>query len=127
MDKLSGPILDRFEIMAFSNEWNGEKKHSIESIFKKVAGAQAFAQKVRGQNEPNSKIKYQTIENSLDDFTKTNIMPETGSSHRRRIALLKVARTIADLNQSEKIKAHHLQEAANLSIAPFEKLKLGMN
>ncbi|MCH2535527.1 MAG: ATP-binding protein [Bdellovibrionales bacterium] len=127
MDKLSGPILDRFEVMAFSNEWRGDKKHSIDSIFKKVVQAQAFAKKLRGQVEPNSKIKYQHIENSLDDFTKTNIMPETGSSHRRKIALLKVARTIADLDASEKIKPHHLQQAADLSITPFEKLKLGMN
>lgn len=127
MDKLSGPILDRFDIMAFSNEWNGPKVNKLKNIYEKVYEAQKFAKKIRGQTEVNSKLKAHEIETSLGEFISQNLMPETGKSHRRRIALLKVARTYADIELSEKIKPHHLQKSANLSLLPFDKMKLGMN
>lgn len=123
MEKLSGPILDRFDVMAFSNEWEREKTHTVDSIFKKVVSAQEFAKLKRGQSFPNSFLNSGAVEKTIDEFIKDNLMPETGKSHRRKAALLKVARTIADIEQSEKIKAHHLQKATLYSVQPFQSLK----
>lgn len=125
LDKLSGPILDRFEILNFSSAWGKDKKHSIEDIYSSVQKAQEFALKNRGQQHPNSKSDANSIERSLDEFIKSNLMPDTGTSHRRKLALLKVARTIADIEGSEKIKPNHLQQSANYTLQPFNMIKNG--
>ena len=58
----------------------------------------------------------------MDDFDKEFLMPK-GSSHRRYQAVLRVARTIADLDQSEKIKLEHIRKALKYTQEPFNKVK----
>ena len=123
LERLNGPMLDRFDILAFSTQWKkGKLSVALKEIYKRVVRADEFRQK-RGQQEVNARLSLQELESSLDDFLKKTQLSSGVSSKRRKKAILKVARTLADLNQDERIAAQHLEQAKELSFIPFMQIK----
>lgn len=125
MNKISGPLMDRIDLhievspVPFDDlaaERNGEK--SIE-IRKRVEEARAIQTK-RYKNIPKIHYNAQMGPRQLDDYCQ---MDETGKkliktameklnlSARAYDRILRVSRTIADLEQSEELKSHHIAEA----------------
>ena len=122
LDRLNGPMLDRFDMMAFSTQWKGDFLVPLKTIHHQVLKARRFC-KSRGQSLPNGKLSLQELESNLDPFVKESQLASFVSSHRRRRALLRVGRTLADLQESPHIKASHLGEAKEFAFLPFEKMK----
>ena len=123
LERLNGPMLDRFDILAFSPQWKkGELSVSLESIYKKVMRAYEFRQK-RKQNKVNACLSLQELESSLNPFLRKTQHISGVSSKRRKKAVLKVARTLADLNREKEIKAQHIEQAKELSLIPFMQMK----
>ncbi len=124
LSKISGPLIDRIDIclevkpVDYNQLSLKHKSESSDDIRKKVVAAQAI-QCERYKNENilfNSQLSSSQIEKycSLGDkelgilkmaFDKLNL------SARAYHRILKVARTIADLDNSENIKTEHLAEA----------------
>ena len=126
LQRLSGPMLDRFEIVAFSHQWKnkkGEESVSLAQIRQQVLEAQKFAKDSRGQVKMNSRLSLNECESLIDPFTRMNLMPELPESHRRLMALLRVARSLADMAESDKIQAQHIEQARLLTVKPFLDLK----
>lgn len=121
--KLSGPLMDRFEIITFSHDWKSKEKTSVYNMKEKVMRAQDFALRTRGQNKMNSRLTLAECEQLVTPFVRKNLLPEVPQSHRRMLAFLRVARTIADLECSEAITGQHLNRAKSLTIQPFRELK----
>lgn len=125
LSKISGPLLDRIDIhievtpVSFeelSNERKSEKSHLIR---KRVVNAREIQSK-RFENEEgifaNSQMRNKSIKRyaSIGEDGKAllkNAMEKLGLSARAYDRILKVARTIADLGDSEEIKLEHLSEA----------------
>jgi len=116
-NSISSPLLDRIELFVKMDEINQDDKSSIssEEMYQKVI--MIFkAQKKRGQRELNGKLsekeikKYCKIDTECENilFTATQ---RFGMSHRGINSTLKVARTIADLDESQNIKKTHILEA----------------
>ncbi len=123
MDRLNGPMLDRFDILAFSTQWKkGALSVSLKDIYKRVIKASEFRQK-RKQEKVNAQLTLQELESSLSTFLKETQLASSVSSKRRKKAVLKVARTLADLNEESEIKAEHIEQAKELSYLPFVQLK----
>ncbi len=122
LDRLNGPMLDRFDILAFSTQWKGSFSVPFESIYNTVLKAKNF-QNRRHQSLPNGRLSLQELEDSLDAFIKKAHMSSFVSSHRRKRALLRVARTLADLQESNTIKPPHMEQAKELCFIPFEQIK----
>lgn len=123
LEKLSGPILDRFQLVGFSHRWSQKKEDvSIQELFKKVKLAQEFMQKRQG-DLPNAKLPIPEVEKQMDPFVLKELTPRTGGSRRRRNALLRVARTIADLELKPKIQPQHLEKAAFYTVKPYEEIR----
>ena len=119
-------MLDRFEIVAFSHQWKnkkGEESVSLAQIRQQVLEAQKFARDSRGQVKMNSRLSLNECESLIDPFTRMNLMPELPESHRRLMALLRVARSLADMAESDKIQAQHIEQARLLTVKPFLDLK----
>jgi magnesium chelatase family protein len=120
LGRISGPCIDRFQILSFSSDWENQRKEiSLDQIFSRVQVGNEFRKIHRQQPHSNSKMSdeemnLESAQNLITHFFKIEFLSE-----RRRIALLKVARTIADLEQSEKIQMDHLNEAFDLSISPL--------
>jgi len=119
--KLSGPILDRIDLFVKMHKIDTKKliRGSCEqskTIFTKQDIDQAYKKQIARQGIQNAKIppnhinKYcnfsTSTENFLYDITN-NIQISARSYHR----ILKVARTIADLYNSDNIDKLHITEA----------------
>lgn len=121
--RLSGPLLDRFEIVTFSHNWKSHEKVEFGVIRERVRRAQTFAQKSRGQVKMNSRLGLKECEENVSAFIRKNLLPELPASHRRLLALYRVARTFADLEENPHVLGRHIEKAKNLTIQPFKEIK----
>ncbi len=124
MNKLSGPLLDRIdihiEVQKVEFEQLSDKRKGEDS--KLIRERVLNARKIQQERYKNSDIHYNAqigpkeIEAhcELDETSKNLIktaMERLNLSARAYDRILKVARTIADLEQSEKINSNHIAEA----------------
>ena len=121
LDRLSGPLLDRFEILFFSHEWNQRRTLSLLDLLQRVKDAVFFSKAQRKQSKPNSQLKREEIE--VDSFLERKLLPEFSESERRRLALLRVARTLADIDKSKTITSKHTEKAYNFTLKPFQQIQ----
>jgi len=116
--RISDPILDRIDLYILVDE-DFSKKQSASSndMFKDVLKAFVF-QKKRGQRELNANLsemdlhKYCKMQNNAQDILYKAIS-NYGLNQRSVSKILKIARTIADIDESETIHKKHLFEALN--------------
>lgn len=124
INKISGPLLDRIDIhievnrVKYEKLDNDENTESSESISKRVDDARKRQiERYKQYNiYSNSELTPQLIEKycNLNQNTKRilkDAFEKLGLSARAYGRILKVARTIADLDSSEKIEIKHLTEA----------------
>ncbi len=106
-NKLSGPIIDRIDIWIEMSETNNiYKREGIEAmdnieVMEKIIKAREFSKRI-DENEPFS----EEIHNLLNKIVKDEIISTRGIKN-----VMKVARTIANLELTEKINKKHLLEA----------------
>lgn len=125
LNKISGPLMDRIDIqieivpVPFEAISNASKSESSEQIRKRVIAARKIQEK-RFQNEPGIYCNAQMTPRLLAKYAR----PDAEGLSRIRLAMnafslsaraydriLKLARTIADLDGSEKILPNHIKEA----------------
>ncbi len=123
--KISGPLLDRIDIhievqavkyQELTTESDGE--HSRQIRERVIKARQIQAERFRGKKnifknaDMGSKEirKYCTLDNRSQEILKI-AMNKLGLSARAYDKILKVARTIADLDNSESIQPQHISEA----------------
>lgn len=112
IEKISGPFFDRFEGLSFFRP--REQKRSIpgHEILASVLKAQVFKE-MRAEEESPQEVPL-AFASHLD-----------GLSERRRIALLRVARTLADLESQESVASRHFEEAYEMTVHRFARLARG--
>lgn len=124
ISKLSGPILDRIDLFSFVNSLdfkdiqNYPKGDTSENIKKRVEKARKIQKQrfnkegIHYNSEMNIKLikKYCRLDKKSLGLIKS-IYIKYNLTTRAYSRILKVARTIADLNNDEKIKESHLVEA----------------
>jgi len=116
-NKLSEPFLDRIDLIITMNEYNKNDTtiHTSKQLHQKVLTA--FSMQInRKQNELNGKLDDEDIIKHcvLDDNSNIllqNAIDKFALSFRSINKILKVSRTIADLNESINIQKEHLLEA----------------
>jgi len=113
---ISEPILDRIDLyLQMSEEHSLERGLSSKEMF--VSVLKAFAmQKKRGQSELNGKMDESSTERFciLDEEARESLamaQSRFGLSARGIHKILRIARTIADLDETEIIRKEHLLEA----------------
>lgn len=124
INKISGPLLDRFDIhievpmVKYENLESSSTSETSETVKNRVNAAREL-QKER-YKDYNIFSNSELSSNMIDLYCKLNneskvIMEKAfnklGLSARAYNKILKVARTIADLDNSENILTHHLTEA----------------
>ncbi|MFT6996894.1 MAG: magnesium chelatase family protein [Cryomorphaceae bacterium] len=123
--KISGPLLDRIDLHIevnpvpfeeLRNRENGESSRSIRARVIEARNIQTNRYKDEKEIYSNAQItpklqkKYCEIDSAGEALLK-NAVERLGFSARSYTRILKVARTIADLDASENIATHHLAEA----------------
>lgn len=121
--KLSGPIMDRIDIYVDVEEVSYKllgKKISTEKQSHKIRDRVLMARTIQVSRNPKGKLNSQLSSKDFADLqlsTKeandllVNAAEKLKLSARSFIKTLRVARTIADLDNSELIHKHHLTEA----------------
>lgn len=123
-NKISGPLLDRMDIhievqnVEYETISSKEKAESSAEIKKRVDNARAIQQKrfegtgiaCNAKMTPAATQKYCTMSPQADAMMK-NSFEKLGMSGRAYDKILRVARTIADLDESENIEVQHIAEA----------------
>ena len=122
--RISGPLLDRIDIqvevpsLRYKEMINNGHNESSENIRKRVLAARKI-QKERFQNLPifnnaqmtKKELKRFCILDNAGHKLLENVIDRLGMSARASDRIIKLARTIADLDFSEKIEVNHLSEA----------------
>jgi magnesium chelatase family protein len=120
--RLSGPLVDRFEMIEFT-ESIGNLEVPGHALFERIQRAQKFSQVQAGPSlQPNSRKSLEQIMTTSPVASASYANFDEQTSQRRKLAVMRVARTLADLDLSEKIQAHHLDEAVTRSQIYFQKL-----
>lgn len=124
LSKLSGPLLDRIDIhievdsVKFEDLKSGNEGEKSEDIKKRVDNARKLQQqRFSGDNiysnshmQPAHIKKYCVLDNESENLLKA-AFDNLKLSARAYTRILKVARTIADIENSENIKVGHIAEA----------------
>ena len=121
LDRLSGPMMDRFDLLAFSKDWRGEKKIRLKELFAEIEGARLFRLQKRRQKEPNSRLNLQQLEAMAGEDISC-FLPDNLSLRRKR-ALLRSARSLSDIKKEKRISLASLNQALSLSVKNFFFLK----
>jgi len=124
--KLSGPIMDRIDLWVsvgnvdykkLGEEGNGEKSESIKNRVTKARKIQERRFEKVGRNiKTNSEMNVKDLANmvKLDEKVR-NLLDDSAErlalSARAYHRVIKIARTIADLENSEEINSNHILEA----------------
>lgn len=117
LNKLNGPVFDRTDLQVYKNRIfkNGDKA-SFEETCKRVQNARKMQEKRYGKGRLNADMAATDIALSLNDelrdFVET-LITRLGLSARAYTHMLRLARTIADLDGSDEIKTQHLAEASS--------------
>lgn len=126
MSRISGPLLDRIDIhievpaVPFNELSSGPPGTSSETIRNEVNGARA-KQAVRFSNS-KTRTNAQMSSRELREHCKLGkiqhermrvAVTDMGLSARAHDKILRVARTIADLESANDIEPHHIEEAIN--------------
>lgn len=124
--KISGPLLDRIDLQVevdgvkYDDLSGDSSEESSAEVKKRVEKARAI-QRVRFEGEPNKVNanmgekqikKYCRLSSECEDILRTAFVT-LHLSVRARSRIIKVARTIADLDFSEEIKPEHILEATS--------------
>ncbi|WP_397571871.1 YifB family Mg chelatase-like AAA ATPase [Schlesneria sp. T3-172] len=126
MSRISGPLLDRLDIhievppvpfRELSNQTAGTNSESMKS---QVVAAREIQQRrfgkgslrLNGRMPPQQIRQFCKLESDAESLLKS-AMEEMGLSARAHDKILRISRTIADLEASERITASHLSEAIN--------------
>lgn len=124
MNKISGPLLDRIDIhievvpVPFEKLSGKEVLENSKKIRERVSKARIIQQNrfenkqihANAQMSTKQIRKYCVLNEQGQKLIKT-AMEKVGLSARAYDRILKVSRTIADLEESEQIQVHHLAEA----------------
>lgn len=130
LDRLSGPMLDRFDLLVYSHTWkqNGScNRLSQADLKKRLAEVQDFFKKSRPDqaesHRPNGRLTFAELENQLSKKAKELRHLFEHNSQRRTRALLRVARTLSDIRQESHISVEALNEAFDWVASPFYQLR----
>lgn len=124
--KLSGPLLDRIDIhievppvpfRELSEDRGGQTSEQMRDAVLKGREVQRerygkSSSLLNGKMRPREIRKFCKLEKDAESLLRA-AMEEMGLSARAHDKILRVSRTIADLDQAEKITAPHLSEAIN--------------
>lgn len=126
LGKISGPLLDRLDIhievppVPFRDLSEAQPGTSSEQMRVQVLGAREIQQQrakeggqpLNARLAPQQLRKFCKLKGDAEELLK-HAMESMGLSARAHDKLLRISRTIADLEGASQIEAHHLSEAIN--------------
>jgi magnesium chelatase family protein len=122
--KITGPLLDRFEFLVFSEAWHQPKSERGKKVKQIAEELTALRKSLRQKSMPNkNKMEMENLLDRLDPLAREMEFERRTGSKRRKEALIRAAHSFSLLDGADKIENKHLLEAEPYTIDHFEKLK----
>lgn len=122
LEKLTGPFVDRFDILLLTHKWHRQdiqgSEIGLKDILFECENARKFISEKRSPKKINSQLSTEEIIQTFESQTLENLLPAF-RSRRRKLSFLRVLRTIADIDLSEKINQKHFQQAQEMAYVNF--------
>lgn len=117
LEKISGPFFDRFDLLAFAEGRRAQRTVRGDVILETVERGRAFrdSRPLGGPGDPWASV----AEPWLTELRESDAY----TSERRRLSTLRVARLLADLDESPWVQGKHLDEALQWTLVSFERLR----
>lgn len=126
-ERLSGPLVDRFQVIFFTQKRESGRSVLGSEILNDVEEARAFRRSLAHRDPRFLKVSgrwaWEELIRDLPSFYMNELFPKELASRRRDLATLRVARSYADLELSEKLEPSHVEKALKITFVPFEALK----
>lgn len=119
--RLSGPLVDRFDLLSYV-EKIGKLEISGKDILGKVDRARKFSIQRYGDWMPNSRRPLHQIFQTIRRDALRSAELDDMESQRRRVATIRVARTLADLEACGEIEPRHIQGALKWTKITYDQL-----
>lgn len=117
--RLSGPLLDRFELLVFLS--HQDKKNEKQILVSELA---AKLETRRSQVAKNRKeISIVEMRKNADPFWLGQVIDEQVSSERRKNATLRLAHSFSVWMQSKRIEQEHFEWARTYTMSNYEKVR----
>jgi magnesium chelatase family protein len=114
LGRLSGPVLDRFDMMCLSHEWSGKgERWEFERMLTEVQALSDFASG-RGAGAETA----EDVMSEIPEWVK-----ELPLGYRRWRSLRRVARGLADMERCGTLESRHFSQAYELVVTPMQKLR----
>lgn len=120
-EKLSGPMVDRFQILSFTDQWNKKRSHSWPELVGEVEELHAKYPEILTK-APARYTEEEVLQDGIEPLA-LSIIQSLFLSTRRRLNTLRVAKTLAFLNNRRVIKERDINAALEWTYRPFERLR----
>lgn len=127
VERLSGPLVDRFQVIFFTQKRESGKTILGEDLLQELEDVRAFRTRLASKDSRFCRVagrwSWEELIKDLPSFYLQELFPKELASRRRDLATLRVARSFADLEKAEKMEPRHVEEALKVTFVPFEALK----
>lgn len=126
-ERLSGPLVDRFQIIFFTQR--NERGEGVlgADILKDLEKARGHRRQWAVDdprfNKLSTKWTWDELIQDLPEFYMRELFPRELASRRRDLATLKIARSYADLDGMRRMQPSHVEKALKVTFVPFDALK----
>ncbi|TMU83434.1 ATP-binding protein [Bacillus sp. BHET2] len=130
-NRLSGPIRDRFDLFLHLSpvnlkEHERSEQESSGAVQQRVKEAKRWQYERYNEEVCNGRVDYQRLMKKSPDLEEHlsfihKLSSKQHWSNRMQIKVVRLARTIADLDQSEKVTEQHIWEAVKLHRRPHSE------
>lgn len=124
--RLSGPIVDRFDLLVLTHRWLEQRNTKLSAVAKKIEAARQFQCEVfkAEGGEPIARQGIEQVSRRISRSALAHIEAiAAGHSMRRLKSLIRVTATLACLDQCEKADESHVNAAVDLvGLAPEASL-----
>lgn len=124
VEKLSGPVLDRFSILCFSDDWQtGDQVYLPEWVEKIRKIQKSLENKVKHSKLPEE-VLMKNLEENIDE-EELKVLSKT--SRRRKKSCLQVAKSFSVLDGRDSISKRDLDKALTYSFRSFESMRWALS
>lgn len=120
LERLSGPVLDRFNLLCFSEDWMGEEEVFLPDLQRQI---QNWLQE-NPQKQKHSSLSIDALEKYCSKDVDRKLLKRVKRSSRRRLkATLQLAYSFSVMKGSNTIDSRSLQKALKFTYRNFEDLR----
>ncbi|MEY4615201.1 MAG: hypothetical protein RJB66_161 [Pseudomonadota bacterium] len=118
--KLTGPLVDRFQILNFSHRWKGPRTIPWTDLREQL---QDLRNRLTEGESDNASLTESAFDVKNWPLLERKLMEQLQGSHRRYLSTLRVAKTLADLGGKNRPGVDEIEKALTYTVTPFVELQ----